>query len=384
MEEIVNNMKSELKNIRRDLHKIPEIGLKEWKTAEYIEEKLKSFGINNIERIIETGIIATIEGENTKESICFRGDMDALPIEETPKEYASCNIGTMHACGHDGHMTMVLGMAKYLMETGKKPPVNVVLLFQPAEEGPGGAKLIMETGILKKLKVKYIIGCHIFPSVDQGKVSCKSGAMMARNGEVYIDIKGKSAHGAMPHLGADAILASSAVMSAIHTIMARNVPPLESGVLTFGTIHGGDACNIIPASVRIEGTMRAFSDEVFNSMEMKLKDIVENIPKGFGCSGEVECKPFYRVVNNNKYLVETLEKVCGDTYETTEPYMLAEDFSFYQQEIDGIFFFLGSKNIEKKFTAPLHSQDFDFDENILAQGVLVFAKMLQELSKDLK
>lgn len=380
----IENMKDDLKNIRRDLHKIPEIGLKEWKTAEYIEEKLKSFGIQNVQRVLDTGIIAVVKGVNSNNSICFRADMDALSIEETPKEYASCHKGVMHACGHDGHMAIVLGMAKYLANMTEKPPVDVVLLFQPAEEGPGGAKLILETGILNKLNVKYIIGCHIFPTFEQGTISCRAGAMMARNGEVYIDIKGKSAHGAMPHLGADAILATSAVMSAIHTVMARNISPLDGGVLTFGTIHGGDACNIIPESVRVEGTMRAFSDDVFYKMEERLKEIVHNIPIGFGCSGNVECKPFYRVVNNNEHLVDILKDVCGNKYQTTEPFMLAEDFSFYQQEFDGLFFFLGSKNTEKNLVAPLHSQDFDFDEEILINGVKVFVDMLHRLGDEFK
>lgn len=382
----INDMKDELKDIRRDLHKIPETGLKEWKTAQYIEDKLKSFGIQNIQRVLDTGIIAIVKGHDSSQSICFRGDMDALPIEETEKEYASCHVGVMHACGHDAHMTMILGMAKYLMaldKSGQKPPVDVILLFQPAEEGPGGAKLIMETGILQKLNVKYIIGCHVFPNVPQGKISCKAGAMMARNGEVNINIKGKSAHGAMPQLGADAILASSSVISAIHTVISRNISPLDGGVLTFGKINGGDACNIIPENVRIEGTMRAFSDDVFFKMEERLVDIVENVSRGFGCTGEVVCKPFYRVVNNNSYLVDVLQEVCGEDYETTEPYMLAEDFSFYQEEIDGLFFFLGSRNEEKNFTAPLHNQNFDFDEIILLQGVTTFAKILNRLGEDL-
>lgn len=373
-------IENELKEIRRDLHRIPELGFNVHKTANYIEEKLKEYGISSIERILETGIVAIIKGENSNEKICFRSDMDALPIQEPEKEYSSCHGGAMHACGHDGHMAVLLGFAKKIMTLEKKIPNDIVLLFQPAEEGPGGAEPIVKTGLFEKLNIKYVIGCHIFPNVDQGKVSCRVGGMMARSGEIYIDIVGKSAHGAMPELGADALLAAAGVISASHTIISRNISPLEGGVLTIGKIVGGDVCNVIAGGVRLEGTIRAFSDKTYEDIVCNLRNVVENISKGYGCVGKLEVNNFYMVVNNDKYLVNALQEVMGDDYEESPPYMLAEDFSFYQKVVDGIFFFLGSKNIEKGFVAPLHNEKFDFDEEILIKGVDTYFKLYEKIT----
>lgn len=373
-------MEQELKQIRRDLHQIPELGLKEYKTAAYIENQLHELGIDLVVRCLKTGIVGLIKGQGLAETIAFRADMDALSVTE-PKNssYASCHEGMMHACGHDGHMSILLGFAKYLMAQKKRPKGDVVLIFQPAEEGPGGAKLMLETGLIEKYHISKIIGCHIFPQVPEGKVACKAGGMMARNGEVTVRIVGKSAHGAQPHLGADAILASGAVVSALHSILSRNISPLDSGVLTFGSIHGGEACNIVAKDVRLEGTMRAFSDEVYNTLVKRIEEVVTHIPVGYGCEGFVEFNHMYRVVDNDPALVQALEGACGQNYITTPPYMLAEDFSFFQQAVPGLFFFLGSANPEKGFIHPLHSADFNFDEKILCQGVNTYVDLLIQL-----
>ena len=202
---------------------------------------------------------------------------------------------------------------------------------------------------------------------------------MARNGEVTLRIYGKSAHGAQPQLGADAVLAAGAVITAIHTILSRNVSPLEGGVLTFGSIHGGEACNIIAKEVVLEGTMRAFSDAAYGRMEERVREAVKGVAAGYGCRGEAEFRHMDRVVWNDAGLVDALREVCGAAYEETEPYMLAEDFSLYQQEIPGLFFFLGAGNPEKGFTHPLHSAQFDFDEEILCKGVEVYAGLLEKI-----
>lgn len=380
MNNAISSMEQELIKIRRELHQIPEVGLMEYKTATYVENKLKEFGIPHIERCLETGVVGLIPGTGGGEAIAFRADMDGLTVEEGEKEFASCHPGMMHACGHDGHMTMLLGFAKYLMEQETPPKGDVVLIFQPAEEGPGGAELMIKAGVLEKYKVKKIIGCHIFPQVPQGKVACKEGAMMARNGEVRVRIMGQSAHGAQPQLGADALLAACAVVSALHTIVSRNISPLDSGVLTFGTISGGEARNVIAKEVSIDGTMRSFSDVAYEEIAGRVEEVVKSVPRGYGCEGEVEFLHMYRVVDNHPFLVHALEEVCGENYVTCQPYMLAEDFSMFQQEIPGIFFFLGSGNTEKGLIHPLHNAKFDFDEAILCQGIEVYAKMLEKLS----
>lgn len=382
MEAYFQNMVEELRQIRRDLHKIPELGLKEYKTSAYIREKLEGFGITELETWLETGVVAVIRGKGKKEAVAFRADMDALPVtEQTGCDFTSEHVGCMHACGHDGHVTVLLGFAKYLQEHKDELENDVVLIFQPAEEGPGGAQLLVDAGLFEKHPVRCIIGCHIFPQVHQGKVACRKGAMMARNGEVDVHIYGESAHGAQPQLGHDAVLAAGAVITGLHTILSRNVSPLDSGVLTFGAIHGGEACNIIAKEVKLEGTMRAFSDEAYETMTKRVQEVASGIAAGYGCKGEAVFRHMYRVVDNDPKLVELLQEVAGDAYEETPPYMLAEDFSLYLQKVPGMFFFLGSGNAEKGYTHSLHSAQFQFDEEILALGVETYAKLLKKLAE---
>lgn len=382
MEAYFQNMVEELRKMRRDLHKIPELGLKEYKTSAYIREKLTSFGITELETWLETGVVAVIRGKGKKEAVAFRADMDALPVtEQTGCDFTSEHVGCMHACGHDGHVTVLLGFAKYLQEHKDELENDVVLIFQPAEEGPGGAQLLVDAGLFEKHPVRCIIGCHIFPQVPQGKVACRKGAMMARNGEVDVHIYGESAHGAQPQLGHDAVLAAGAVITGLHTILSRNVSPLGSGVLTFGAIHGGEACNIIAKEVKLEGTMRAFSDEAYETMTKRVQEVASGIAAGYGCKGEAVFRHMYRVVDNDPKLVELLQEVAEDNYEETPPYMLAEDFSLYLQKVPGMFFFLGSGNAEKGYTHSLHSAQFQFDEEILALGVETYAKLLKKLAE---
>lgn len=382
MKAYFQNMVEELRQMRRDLHKIPELGLKEYKTSAYIREKLEGFGITELETWLETGVVAVIRGKGKKEAVAFRADMDALPVtEQTGCDFTSEHVGCMHACGHDGHVTVLLGFAKYLQEHKDELENDVVLIFQPAEEGPGGAQLLVDAGLFEKHPVRCIIGCHIFPQVPQGKVACRKGAMMARNGEVDVHIYGESAHGAQPQLGHDAVLAAGAVITGLHTILSRNVSPLDSGVLTFGAIHGGEACNIIAKEVKLEGTMRAFSDEAYETMTKRVQEVASGIAAGYGCKGEAVFRHMYRVVDNDSKLVELLQEVAGDNYEETPPYMLAEDFSLYLQKVPGMFFFLGSGNEEKGYIHSLHSAQFQFDEEILALGVETYAKLLKKLAE---
>lgn len=378
MEQYFEGLKGYLKDIRRGLHQIPESGMQEYETAAFIRKTLEAMGIHHIETWLDTGL-SVLFGERGK-TIAFRADMDGLPVAEPEKSYSSRHAGMMHACGHDGHMAMLLGFARYLAEHPEAAENRrILLIFQPAEEGPGGAKPMIDAGILRKYEVEKIVGCHIFPQVPQGRIACRKGGMMARNGEVTLRIHGKSAHGAQPHLGADAVLAAGAVITAVHTILSRNVSPLESGVLTFGSIHGGEACNIIAGEVTLEGTMRAFSDAAYERMEERVRETVQGVAAGYGCRGEAEFRHMYRVVKNDAAMVDALRDVCGDIYEETEPYMLAEDFSLYQQEIPGLFFFLGAGNPEKGFVHPLHSAEFDFDETILCTGVETYVKLLGRL-----
>jgi hippurate hydrolase len=367
---------------RRALHQIPELGLQEKETSAYIKKRLAEFGITTVYDLLDTAVVAVLQGEKEGKTLAFRTDIDALPVtEETGAPFASQHPGKMHACGHDGHMATMLGFANYLAAHPAEIMGTIVLLFQPAEEGPGGAQLLIDDGFLSKFKVDEIIGLHVFPEFNEGIIACKPHAMMARNGEIYLTIKGASSHGAQPQQGADAILAASAIIQGLHSIVSRNISPMESAVLTFGKITGGEAMNIIPGLVKIEGTMRAFSDEVYETMTNRVQTVATELAKGYGCECVVEFNHMYRVVDNDPAMVRALEKIAGDSYVETPPYMLAEDFSMYQKEIPGLFFFVGIRNEARGYVAPLHSGKMNFDETYLLGGIECYRQLIQELNK---
>ncbi len=381
-EEIAELLK-EVTTFRQDLHQIPELGLQEFKTCQYLKATLASFGVKEVYEVLETGLVAVFRSDKVGKTLAFRTDIDALPVtEESGVAFTSRHKGRMHACGHDGHMATMLGFAKYLSEHPERVRGTLVLIFQPAEEGPGGAQLMVEAGVLEKFGVEQIIGLHLFPEFDEGVIACKKGAMMARNGEVTITVHGKSAHGAQPQQGADAILAAAAIIQGLHTIISRNLSPLDSAVLTFGQIYGGEAMNIIPGKVELQGTMRAFSDTVYNTLTSRIKTLATEIAKAYDCWAEVTFNHMYRVVDNDEKMVEALKAVAGDSYVTSPPYMLAEDFSLFQQQIPGLFFFVGIKNEAKDYIYPLHSSKLRFDEKNLLGGIQCYVDLIEMLNQE--
>lgn len=383
IKEEIQDLLTDITTYRRQLHQIPELGLEEKKSAQFIREKLRSFGITEIYTMIQTATIAVFHGEKPGKTLAFRSDIDALPVtEETGASFASKTEGRMHACGHDGHTSALLGFAKYLSQHPEAIKGTIVLIFQPAEEGPGGAQLLINEGLLEKFAIDQIVGIHLFPEFPEGVIACRPGAMMARNGEVTIKIKGKSAHGAQPHQGQDAILAASAVIQGLHSIISRNISPLDTGVLTFGEITGGQAMNIIAGEVKIEGTMRAFSDESYDIMTQRVKETAEFIAQGYGCHAEVSFNHMYRVVDNDAKMVKALKEVAGENYVECQPYMLAEDFSMYQQVVPGLFFFVGVRNEEKGYIYPLHSGKMQFDEKNLLLAVTCYVQLIETLNKE--
>lgn len=367
---------------RRELHQIPELGLKEYQTSAYLKKQLIEMGVTEIHTRLDTALVAVFRSEKPGKTLAFRTDIDALPVtEETGAEFASKTPGKMHACGHDGHMATMLGFAKYLTLHPEVIKGTIVLVFQPAEEGPGGAQLLIEDGVLTGFGVEQIVGLHVFPEFEEGVIACKPHAMMARNGEIQLIVKGQSAHGAQPQQGADAILATSAIIQGIHTILARNVSPMEAGVITFGKITGGEAMNIIPGKVVVEGTMRAFSDSVYDQMTTRITQLATQIALGYGCECEVIFNHMYRVVDNDEAMVEALKSVAKEAYRETPPYMLAEDFSMYQTQIPGLFFFVGIRNEELGYTWPLHSGKMNFNEENLLGGVECYVGLIAALNQ---
>lgn len=379
----VQNLLTDVTMYRRQLHQIPELGLEEKQTAKFIREKLQSFGITEIYTMIETATIAVFHGEKPGKTLAFRSDIDALPVtEETGAAFASKTQGKMHACGHDGHAATMLGFAKYLSQHPEVIKGTIVLVFQPAEEGPGGAQLLIDEGLIEKFGIGQIVGIHLFPEFPEGTVACRPHAMMARNGEITIKVNGTSAHGAQPQQGHDAILAASAIIQGLHSIISRNISPLDTGVLTFGKITGGQAMNIIAGQVKIEGTMRAFSDEAYDIMTQRVQEIAEFVAKGYGCQAEVHFNHMYRVVDNGPAMVKALEKVAGDRYVECPPFMLAEDFSMYQQVIPGLFFFVGIRNEDKGYIYPLHSGKMQFDEKNLLTAIDCYVQLIEALNNE--
>lgn len=367
---------------RRALHQIPELGLEEYQTYAYLKEQLETMGVPEVHTRLETALIAVFRSDKPGKTIAFRTDIDALPIaEETGVEFASPLANRMHACGHDGHMATMLGFAQYLTQYPEAIEGTIVLIFQPAEEGPGGAQLLIEAGVLTEFHIEEIVGLHVFPEFEEGIIACRPHAMMARNGEIKLIVNGQSAHGAQPQQGADAILATAAIIQGIHTILARNISPMEAGVITFGKISGGDAMNIIPQKVEVEGTMRAFNDDVYEEMTTRITQLATQIALGYGCTCDVVFNHMYRVVDNDPRMVRALEKIAGESYRETPPYMLAEDFSMYQTQLPGMFFFVGIRNEAQGYTWPLHSSKMNFDEINLLGGIECYVQLIAALNE---
>jgi len=376
----IEEISEELKTIRRYLHKIPELGFEETKTSKYIQTYLDKLGVTYERNVANTGVIAYIKGYEGKKTYCFRTDMDALSVdEENDIDFKSIHSGNMHACGHDGHMAIAMGLIKYLTQNQHKLKENVVVLFQPAEEGPGGAMPIVECGVLKKYNIDEVYGLHIFPNIEEGKVGVCPGPMMSQVGEFDILIKGNSAHGAMPHEGIDSIVIASQVITSIQTIASRSMNPMDPVVVTIGKIGGGERRNIIAREVVLEGTIRTFSDEVYKNIKSRIVSITEGIQAAYGCEIEVVIRDLYPAVINDTNLTEEFINGQDDNVvEIIAPLMLSEDFSYYQKEVPGVFFFLGSGNKEKKYIYPLHNARFNFDEIILGYGVQVFSNILKQ------
>lgn len=367
----IRDLKEKIIKHRIELHKIPELGLCEFKTSEYISKQLKQIGYK-IKQVAKTGVIAYKEGIE-KESIAFRSDIDGLSIkEETNASYKSEIDGYMHACGHDGHMAILLGFAEYVYNMDKLKK-GILFIFQPAEEGPGGAELIIKENVLKEYNVKNIFGLHIYPEIEEGKIGLKSGVMTAQVGEFDIYIKAKSGHGAIPHKAKDGLIVAAHLINSYQSIVSRNINPIDGAVLSIGTIKGGERRNIIAENVILEGTIRAFKQEVYE----KIKERMDTINKGLMEMFEVKIDMVFRdmypsIINDNDLYCKIKESSLKDALIELEPMMISEDFSYYQIEVPGIFFMLGSQNEKLGYTNPLHNSQFNFDTEVLMNGVEMY------------
>ncbi|MGE0560667.1 MAG: M20 family metallopeptidase [Flavobacteriales bacterium] len=374
--------KSDVIAIRRHLHQNPELSFKEFETANYVEQKLREFGITKISRLVTTGIVALIEGKNpTKKTIALRADLDALPIIETNEiDYKSKNEGVMHACGHDVHTSSLLGVAKILQELRSEFEGTVKLIFQPGEEKlPGGASLMIKEGVFDNPNVQSIIGQHVFPNMEVGKVGFRKGMYMASTDEIYVTVKGKGGHAALPGEYNNPLLIASSLLLELNKAFMENIPaysktegeetPIPT-VLAFGKITGNGATNVIPEEVKIEGTFRTMDEEWRKNAHGKMKTIALEVAKKYHAEIDFNIELGYPFLVNNEQLTEHAKQAAVDylgqeNVIDLDIRMTAEDFAYYSQVKPACFYRLGVRNDNKGINAGLHTSKFNIDEDAL-------------------
>ena len=378
LEPLVRSASTRAAELRRAIHRRPELGYEERETSALVQSELRDLGIGFEAGLAGgTGVAAHLPGGDAAAPVALRADMDALPItERTGKPWASETPGVMHACGHDGHTAMLLGAASVLNQLDLPRPVT--LLFQPAEEGGGGGKRMVQEGALAGLvigpKIDEVFGLHGWPRAPLGAVGTIPGPMLASTDQFVIRIIGRQAHGAMPHQGRDPILAAAHVVTALQAITSRNVDPLDACVVTVGAIHGGSAPNVIPEAVELVGTIRALTDEVRQMARQRVKETAERVALALDCGADVDLIEGYPVTVNNADLADRVHSIAarslGDerVVPMQRPVMGAEDFSFYGAEARACFFTLGL--CPEGETHPLlHTPEFDFNDDAIPTGV---------------
>ena len=372
---------AEFIDIRRKIHANPELGFEEYKTSALIANKLVEMGIPYQTGIAKTGIVAIIKGRNPdKKTIALRADMDALPIEEKNDcEYQSVNKGIMHACGHDAHIACLLGAAKILNTQKDEFEGSVKLIFQPSEEKfPGGAQAMIKEGVLENPIPDYIIGQHVLPTLESGKIGLRAGKYMASTDEIYLTVKGKGGHAATPELNINPIIIASHILIALQQISQHNSIPELPTVLSFGKIEGNGRTNIIPDEVKIDGTLRTFNEEWRAKAQQKITKIAQSIAKEMGGSCEVFIDKGYPFLINDENLTSTIKNLAieylgKENVIDLDMRLTAEDFAYYSQKIPACFYRLGIRNEAKGIISNLHTNTFDIDESSIETGMGLMA-----------
>ncbi len=373
-------MHGEITKWRRHLHARPELMYDVHETAAFVVERLKEFGVDEITPGVgKTGVVAVIRGktDTTGRVIGLRADMDALPIEEaTSLEYASTVAGKMHACGHDGHTSMLLGAAQYLAET-RNFDGTAVLIFQPAEEGGAGGLAMCQDGLMERWGIQEVYGIHNTPGIAAGEFAIRPGALMASSDEFEILVTGKGGHAASPHEAIDTTLVASHIVVALQSIVSRTVDPVKRVVLTVSTFETDSAAsNVIAQTVRLRGTVRTLDPEYRRVSEERLRRIAEDVASAFGASAHVKWTPGYPVTVNSEtetgFAAEAAEVVAGKVNNETNPIMPSEDFAYMLEERPGAYIFLGNGD-----SAELHHPEYDFNDEIIPAGCSWFAEMVE-------
>ncbi|MBU0487745.1 MAG: amidohydrolase [Bacteroidetes bacterium] len=371
----------EIRDVRRHLHKNPELSCQEINTAKFVADYLRKIGIDCQENIGGYGVVGLVASKtNNKQAIALRTDMDALPInEESSHDYCSTNAGVMHACGHDVHIACLLGAAKILNDLRDELSVSVKLLFQPSEETfPGGAIAMIRDGVMKNPEVKAVYGLHVDPAFDAGMIGAKSGMYMASTDEIYITINGKGGHAAMPDLLNDPVFAASQIVVNLQQLVSRNMPPHIPCVLSFGRLIADGRTNIIPDQVEVAGTLRTFSEIWREKMQKRIHDVAEETAKACQVEAVVRVAKGYPALINNSDAVAHLKStgvalLGAENVLDLDLRMTAEDFSYFANEAPSCFFRLGVRNESAGIIHNLHTSRFDVDENALKTGMAIMA-----------
>ena len=382
----------EIKAIRRDIHAHPELAYQEQRTSDLVAKLLTDWGIPTHRGLGGTGVVGVIQGTKPHDkgnAIGLRADMDALPMQELNTfEHASQHPGTMHGCGHDGHTAMLLNAARYLADH-KDFAGTVYLIFQPAEEGAAGAKRMIEDGLFEKFPMKAVFGMHNWPGLATGTFGVTPGPIMASSNEFVIDIIGKGAHGGMPHLGYDPIMAGVNVAQALQTIVSRNCHPLEAGVVSVTQFHAGSAMNVIPTEAQLMGTVRAFTNDTLDLIERRMGEIVEHTSRAMSCEGKLNFKRNYPPTINSEaetaFCVEVMQEIVGPDHVNARvvPTMGAEDFAFMLEQVPGCYVWIGNGTGDHRDAGHglgpcmLHNGSYDFNDDLLPLGGTFWVKIVE-------
>ena len=362
----------EIVGIRREIHANPELAFEEYETAALVKRFLEKCGIPYQDEVAQTGVVGEIKGTGDGPVLALRGDMDALPIlEQNSFAHASRNEGKMHACGHDVHTSSLLGTAKILSELRSEFKGTIRLIFQPSEEKlPGGASVMIREGVLKSPDVHGILGQHVMPYIDCGKVGFRGGKYMASADEVYLRVKGKGGHGAHPQTTVDPIIITAQILTSLQTVVSRTIDPRIPAVLSFGKIIAEGATNIIPNEVYVEGTFRAMNEEWRSKAHQRIEEIATQVAQSMGATAEIEIRKGYPVLYNDEALtarsMEAAKEYLGpENVEELDLWLAGEDFAYYTHEVPGCFYRLGTRNESKGIVHGLHTPLFDIDEEAL-------------------
>jgi amidohydrolase len=376
----VRDLAPALSALRRTLHQHPEAGLEEVRTAALVADRLRGLGLEVTTGVARTGVVGLIRGARPGRTVLLRADMDGLPVEEaTGAPYASRVAGRMHACGHDGHVAMLLGAAETLARRRDRLAGTVKLVFQPAEEGPGGARPMIEAGVLADPPVDAAFGLHLLNDFPVGTVAVRPGPIMAATDRIALRVRGRGGHGAAPHQTVDAVLVAAHVITALQAIAAREVKPTLPVVVTVGTVRGGFRYNVIAPDVELTGTVRSFDAALRASLPGRIERLARGVAAGFGAEVDVEYDFGYPATVNDPEMTRVLQAAAAEVVGPAglppmDPLMGGEDMSYFLEAVPGCYAFIGSANPARGLDHPHHSPRFDFDEAALPVGVQVLVR----------